>query len=65
MADFLIGDVRLVRELNQEHKVNKHIADGWVLISAVTASSRESDGPVSRYILGWLEQAEPKAEHQY
>lgn len=65
MADFLIGDVRLVRELNQEYKVNKHIADGWVLLSAVAAGSRESDGPVSRYILGWLEQAEPKAEYQY
>lgn len=65
MAEFLIQDVRIVRELNQVHVVNKHIKGGWVLLSSVTAASRESDGPVSRYILGWLSDEEPLQEHKY
>lgn len=65
MADFVIGDVRIVRELYNEGKVNRHLKDGWVLLSAVSAASRESDGLVTRYILGWLEDDEPKPEHKY
>ena len=65
MAEFLISDVKKVRELNQAHVVNKHVEGGWVVLSVVTAASRESDGPVSRYILGWLVDEEPLPEHKY
>lgn len=65
MAEFLISNVKKVRELTQEHSANKHIKGGWVLLSAATAASRESDGTVSRYILGWLSDEEPLQEHHY
>ncbi|PBP91062.1 hypothetical protein CCL09_05830 [Pseudomonas congelans] len=32
MAEFLIGDVRQVRELEIEREVNLHSRDGWVLL---------------------------------
>ncbi len=65
MADFLIGEVKQLRELNQVNLANKHLKAGWVLLSAATAASRESDGTVSRYILGWLGDDEPLQEYQY
>ena len=65
MPDFLIGDVKQVRELNQVSTVNKHLKGGWVVLSTVAAASRESDGAVSRYILGWLSDEEPLPEYKY
>lgn len=65
MADFVIGDVKLVRELNIESKVNLHLKDGWILLNVQSAPSRESDGVVTRYILGWLDEEEPKPEYKY
>ena len=29
MADFLIGDVKQVRELTQQSMVNSHLKGGW------------------------------------
>jgi len=65
MADFLMSDVKKIRELNQVDAVNKHIKGGWVLLSVAAAASRESDGAVSRYILGWLSDDEPLPEYKY
>lgn len=65
MADFLIGDVKQVRELTQQSMVNSHIKAGWVLLSAVSAASQEMDGAVSRYILGWLSDDEPLPDYKY
>lgn len=65
MAEFLISDVKQVRELTQERMVSKHIKGGWVLLSAVAAASREADGTVSRYIMGWLGDDEPLPDYKY
>ena len=65
MADFLIGDVKQVRELTQQMMVTKHLKAGWVLLSAATAASQEMDGLVSRYILGWLGDDEPLPDYKY
>ena len=64
MAEFLIGDVKQVRELFDSNKVNKHLNDGWVLLSNATGTD-ESGYPICRYALGWLGEASPKEEYQY
>jgi hypothetical protein len=32
VAEFVIGDVKAVRELTHERLVNAHLAEGWVLL---------------------------------
>lgn len=65
MADFLIGDVKQVRELTQQRMVNSHLKGGRVVLSAATAASLEMDGLVSRYILGWLGDGELLKDYEY
>lgn len=64
MADFLIGDVKKVRELFDAHKVNKHLKGGWVLLSQATGKD-EQGYPLTQYVVGWLADEEPLAEHLY
>lgn len=73
MADFLIGDVKQVRELDQDDIVNAHLADGWVLL-LVRAGTDMGHNPVSgefetygvtAYVIGWTEIDAPKSESAY
>jgi hypothetical protein len=73
MTDFLIGDVKKVRELNREELVNRHLADGWVLL--LVRQGQESGHnpetgqwqtePTTVYVIGWISEEEPKPEQFY
>ncbi|ALN18479.1 hypothetical protein [Ectopseudomonas mendocina] len=64
MADFLIGDVKKVRELFEADKVNKHLKGGWVLLSQATGKD-EQGYPLAKYVLGWLSEEAPLHEYEY
>ncbi|RXT91183.1 hypothetical protein B1F69_14695 [Pseudomonas syringae] len=73
MADFLIGDVKQVRELVTDREVNRHLKDGWVLllVRAGLAHDRNPETgeweslPTTSYVIGWLGEGEPKTTDQY
>lgn len=73
MSDFLIGDVKQVRELNIEREVNMHLADGWVLLlvrPGVDHDRNPETGdwenlPNTTYIIGWLSDGAPKSIDEY
>ncbi|WP_122581194.1 hypothetical protein [Pseudomonas viridiflava] len=73
MADFLIGDVKQVRELVNEREVNEHLRDDWVLLlvrAGVDHDRNPETGewenlPNTSYVLGWLGEGEPKTIEQY
>ncbi|HCF1785604.1 MULTISPECIES: hypothetical protein [Pseudomonas] len=52
MADFVISDVKKVREVFDWVRVNEHLARGWVLLSISTGQD-DVKSPAVRYILGW------------
>jgi hypothetical protein len=73
MADFLIGDVKQVRELQQDRLVNAHLDDGWVLL-LVRAGTDVDHSPVTgqletyavtAYVLGWTGTDMPKPYDSY
>lgn len=73
MAEFVIGDVKAVRELTHERLVNAHLAEGWVLL-LVREGSNVGHSPVSGdletysetfYTLGWVGESEPKSEEEH
>ncbi|MDU8417487.1 hypothetical protein RYA60_04350 [Pseudomonas syringae] len=73
MAEFLIGDVRQVRELETEREVNLHLRDGWVLLlvrPGVIHDRNPETGvwenlPNTSYVVGWTGEDEPKNVGQY
>jgi hypothetical protein len=73
MADFLIGDVKQVRELDHDNLVNAHLNDGWALL-LVRQGSNVGHSPVSgeletytltSYVVGWRGEAEAKSLADY
>ncbi|HEP7981914.1 TPA: hypothetical protein VDT36_003007 [Pseudomonas aeruginosa] len=52
MADFVISDVKKVREVFDWLRGNEHLARGWVLLS-IAKGQDDQKSPVVRYILGW------------
>ncbi|WP_046270891.1 hypothetical protein [Pseudomonas syringae] len=73
MAEFLIGDVKQVRELEIDREVNLHLGDGWVLLlvrPGVIHDRNPETGkwenlPNTSYVVGWLGSEEPKTISQY
>ena len=73
VAEFVIGDVKAVRELAHERLVNAHLAEGWVLL-LIREGSNVGHSPVSgdletysetSYTLGWVGESEPKSEQEH
>ncbi|MYM52957.1 hypothetical protein [Pseudomonas aeruginosa] len=58
MADFVISDVKKVREVFDWVRVNEHLARGWVLMS-IAEGQDDQKSPVVRYILGWVKDELP------
>ncbi|MFG9286683.1 hypothetical protein ACEP1S_29265 [Pseudomonas aeruginosa] len=61
MADFVISDVRKVREVFDWVRVNEHLARGWVLLS-IAEGQDDQKSPVVRYILGWVKDELPPGD---
>ncbi|HCF6377415.1 TPA: hypothetical protein NIH98_006474, partial [Pseudomonas aeruginosa] len=58
MADFVISDVKKVREVFDWVRVNENLARGWVLLS-IGEGQDDQKSPVVRYILGWVKDELP------
>lgn len=73
MADFVIGDVRQVREFSWVDMANIHLADGWVLL--LVRDGQETDHnpvtgdletvPTTVYVIGWIGEDQPKNRNIY
>ncbi|ELO1028200.1 TPA: hypothetical protein L4847_007045 [Pseudomonas aeruginosa] len=61
MADFVISDVKKVREVFDWVRVNEHLARGWVLLS-IAEGQDDQKSPVVRYILGWVKDELPPGD---
>lgn len=61
MADFVISDVKKVREVFDWVRVNEHLARGWVLLS-IAEGQDDQESPVVRYILGWVKDELPPGD---
>ncbi|HGM7234400.1 hypothetical protein MN180_32305 (plasmid) [Pseudomonas aeruginosa] len=61
MADFVINDVKKVREVFDWVRVNEHLARGWVLLS-IAEGQDDQKSPVVRYILGWVKDELPPGD---
>ena len=60
-----LSEIKEVRELNRQNSVNKHLANGWVLLSVASASDDEAHGLVTKYVLGWLSSERAPQEYEY
>lgn len=73
MAEFVIGDVRKVREFTCKDVVNLHLVDGWVLLlvrqGQETHRNYETDQwesvPSTVYVIGWISEDEAKSTEFY
>ncbi|MCO2426285.1 hypothetical protein FA345_23885 [Pseudomonas aeruginosa] len=61
MADFVISEVKKVREVFDWVRVNEHLARGWVLLS-IAEGQDDQKSPVVRYILGWVKDELPPGD---
>lgn len=67
MAEFVIGDVRRVREFTSKDMVNLHLVDGWVLLLVRVGqeldrnfdTGNEETVATTVYVIGWIGNEEP------
>lgn len=66
MSDFQLSSVKQIRKFSSNNvaALNKHLADGWVLISAADGKD-ETGYPLTLYTVGWAKDEAPQQEHEY
>lgn len=73
MAEFVIGDVKQVREFTWPQLVNSHLADGWGLLLVRAGqeidrnfdTGKEENVATTVFVIGWIGDNEPKSELLY
>lgn len=63
-VSFQSAEQPLLGQFSVSGNMNKHLKGGWVLLSQATGKD-EQGYPLTQYVVGWLADEEPLAEHLY